>query len=589
MPTQLQFRRGTTAQTASFIGGIAEVTVDTNKNVIVVHDGVTSGGWPAPQLSYVQSSFDRANTANNLAQAAFNYANTIVSDTQIDPYARSTANAGFDKANSANSLAQAGFNAANTKFNSSGGTVSGNINVTGNVSPTTDNVYSLGSQSYRWKDLYVGPGSVYIDNIVLSNTGGKLTIAGASDISIAGSSTPSVGNISDSANAAFNKANTADSTAQSAFNQANTSGATAQSAFNQANTAGAAAQAAFNSSNTKFSTSGGLITGDTSITGNLTISGNFSTVNTSVIQVTDSMIALAVNNSTDIVDIGFYGHYTNANTVNVHTGLVRDASNKIYYLFDELVGEPGSTIDFANSRIATVNANIISESVTVSGFNILNYTTSAYNQANLASTTAQSAFNQANTANTTAQAGFDKANTDFTDISIAGGTFGNTTTIPTVTVAANGRISSISSVSFTAGASLADDTSTNANYFPIFATANTGTPTTIYVSSSKLLYNPSSGTITVVDLNTTSDIKYKENVEPIESAINIIKNVDGITFNWKETGSKSYGVVAQELEKVLPELVHNTERGLSVSYLPLIAILIEAVKEQQKQIDELKK
>ena len=418
------------------------------------------------------------------------------------------------------------------------------------------------------------------------------------------------------AESAFNQANTANTTAQAGFDKANTVDVYAQSAFNQANTADTTAQAAFNNSNTKFSTSGGLITGDTSITGNLTISGNFSTVNTSIIQVTDSMIALAVNNSTDIVDIGFYGHYTNANTVNVHTGLVRDASDKIYYLFDESVGEPGSTIDFANSRIATVNANIISQSVTVSGFNILNYTTSAYNQANLASTTAQSAFNQANTANATAQAGFnqantadgtaqsaftqantantraqagfDKANTDFTNISIAGGTFGNTTTIPTVTVAANGRISSISSVSFTAGASLADDTSTNANYFPIFATANTGTPTTIYVSSSKLLYNPSSGTITVVDLNTTSDIKYKENVEPIESAINILKNVNGVSFNWKETGSKSYGVVAQELEKILPELVHSTERGLSVSYLPLIAILIEAVKEQQKQIDELK-
>jgi hypothetical protein len=64
--------------------------------------------------------------------------------------------------------------------------------------------------------------------------------------------------------------------------------------------------------------------------------------------------------------------------------------------------------------------------------------------------------------------------------------------------------------------------------------------------------------------------------------------LDGVSFTWKETGKKSYGMIAQELQKVLPELVSQENNGLSVSYLPLIAILIEAVKEQQKQIDELK-
>lgn len=575
MPTQLQFRRGTTAQTASFTGGVAEVTVDTDKNTIVVHDGVTAGGWPAPQLSYVQGSFDKANTANNLAQAAFNYANTIVSDTQIDPYARVTANAGFDKANTANVTAQASFDTANTKFASSGGTISGNVSVTGNITPTTGNTYSLGAPGNVWKSIYVGPGSVHIDGIVLSNTNGSLTIAGASDISIPSSGAPSTTVVSETANLAFNQAN-------AAFGVANSSSNVAQGAFNQANTANTTAssgleiaQAAFNNSNTKFNTSGGTITGNVSITGNLVVSGNFSTVNTSIIQVSDSMIALAVNNVSDIVDIGFYGHYANANSVNVHTGLVRDAGDKIYYLFDELFGEPGDTIVIANASIATINANVVSQSVNINGYNILNYATSAFNQANLA--------------NVTAQAGFNVANTDVTNISISAGSYGNTTTIPTVTVEANGRVSAISVNSFTAGAAINDDTTTNIDYYPIFATANTGTPSTIYVSSTKLLYRPSTGQLTVVDLNTTSDVRYKENVKPIESAINTLNKIEGVSFNWKETGSKSYGVIAQELEKVLPELVHGTERGMSVSYLPLIAILIEAVKEQQKQIDELKK
>jgi len=187
------------------------------------------------------------------------------------------------------------------------------------------------------------------------------------------------------------------------------------------------------------------------------------------------------------------------------------------------------------------------------------------------------------------QSSFDKANTDVTNINITAGTFGNTTTIPSVTVAANGRVTAISANSFTAGASIADETSSSNTFYPLFANQTSGTPTSIFVSSTKLSYVPSTGTITAVDLNTTSDAKYKENVEPVSSALNIVGDIQGVSFNWKETGSKSYGIIAQELQKILPELVHNTERGLSVSYLPLIAILIEAVKEQQKQIDELKK
>lgn len=187
------------------------------------------------------------------------------------------------------------------------------------------------------------------------------------------------------------------------------------------------------------------------------------------------------------------------------------------------------------------------------------------------------------------QSSFDKANTDTTNINIASGTFGNNTTIPSVTVAANGRVTAISATSFTAGASIADETSSASTFYPLFANQTSGTPTSIFVSSTKLSYVPSTGTITAVDLNTTSDAKYKENVEHVSSALNIIGDIQGVSFNWKETGSKSYGIIAQELQKILPELVHSTERGLSVSYLPLIAILIEAVKEQQKQIDELKK
>jgi hypothetical protein len=100
-----------------------------------------------------------------------------------------------------------------------------------------------------------------------------------------------------------------------------------------------------------------------------------------------------------------------------------------------------------------------------------------------------------------------------------------------------------------------------------------------------LALRDSTGSINVVDLNSTSDRTLKEDIKEIQSPIDILKSIDGIEFKWKETHKKSYGVIAQDLEKVLPELVVNNGSQLSVNYIPLIAILIEAIKEQQIQIE----
>ena len=64
MSTQLQLRRGSTAQTASFIGAVAEITIDTDKNVVVVHDGVTTGGHSLALQVTAQAAFDAANNVS---------------------------------------------------------------------------------------------------------------------------------------------------------------------------------------------------------------------------------------------------------------------------------------------------------------------------------------------------------------------------------------------------------------------------------------------------------------------------------------------------------------------------------------------
>lgn len=95
---------------------------------------------------------------------------------------------------------------------------------------------------------------------------------------------------------------------------------------------------------------------------------------------------------------------------------------------------------------------------------------------------------------------------------------------------------------------------------------------------------------------TASDIRLKENIEPLESALDKVKNLRGVSYNWKKTDDKNfpegrhYGVIAQEIEKVLPEVVSTAPDGTkSVAYMGVIPVLIEAIKEQQKRIEALEK
>jgi len=139
-----------------------------------------------------------------------------------------------------------------------------------------------------------------------------------------------------------------------------------------------------------------------------------------------------------------------------------------------------------------------------------------------------------------------------------------------------------------AGSTVADDTSTDATYYPVFTQTTSGTITASNVSTTKLTFNPSSGTLNATELNATSDETLKENIKTIENAIEIVNQLNGVEFDWKESKDRSMGVIAQEVEKILPHLVRTGE-SKSVNYNGLIGVLIEVVKEQQKQINDIKK
>ena len=93
-----------------------------------------------------------------------------------------------------------------------------------------------------------------------------------------------------------------------------------------------------------------------------------------------------------------------------------------------------------------------------------------------------------------------------------------------------------------------------------------------------------------------SDLRWKKNIQLIPNAIDKITAIRGVTFEWREERQKDFpkgrhiGVIAQEVERVLPELVISDREGYkSVDYPKLSCVLIEAVKTQQASIQYLKK
>jgi hypothetical protein len=103
---------------------------------------------------------------------------------------------------------------------------------------------------------------------------------------------------------------------------------------------------------------------------------------------------------------------------------------------------------------------------------------------------------------------------------------------------------------------------------------------------------------TVCDQSCISDMKYKNNIRPIESSLDKVMKIQGVSYSWNRDEYEDmnfpegtrYGVVAQEIEKVLPEVVREDSKGnKSVAYKQLIPVLVEAMKEQQDRISDLTK
>ena len=125
---------------------------------------------------------------------------------------------------------------------------------------------------------------------------------------------------------------------------------------------------------------------------------------------------------------------------------------------------------------------------------------------------------------------------------------------------------------------------------------------TAATTSSKLTFNNTTGVLTVDNdiIAFASDERLKENIQPLENALDKVLALSGFTYNFNEIGQslgfdgsvRYVGVSAQEVQEVLPEAVKPAPADsnyITVQYEKLVPLLIEAIKELKEEINELKR
>ncbi len=338
--TKVLTLRGNTIQNNRYTGLPGELTVDTEAKTIRIHDGVTPGG--------------------NVIQGA----------------------------GGASSYANANVKVYLTAFD-------------GNIIPSANAVYSLGTVTNQWKSLFVSNSTIYVGGVPLSiDTTGNLTVNGntiptlayvntavanvtvdlssyalnanvtaanvgmkgyvdgqISDLSLTYATTTSIIEANVGLKGYVDQANTIQSAQITAANvgmkgyvdNINTT-LSANSYQQQAQIGNLQASAYSNSNVSAFlvSHTDQTFGGNVVIQGNLFVNGNVSYISVNNFVVSDNIINLADNNPDDSLDLGFSAHRT-VDGVLQHTGLIRDASANQWRLFSNVVPQPGTTVDFTNA------------------------------------------------------------------------------------------------------------------------------------------------------------------------------------------------------------------------------------------------
>ena len=159
-------------------------------------------------------------------------------------------------------------------------------------------------------------------------------------------------------------------------------------------------------------------------------------------------------------------------------------------------------------------------------------------------------------------------------------------TFNSFTVNAKGLITAASNQP--AGSTLTDDTATNASYYLGMSAATTGAWTSAYISSSKLYFNPSTGQLNATDFNSLSDVRYKKDFEKITGALDKVKTLVGYTYTLVDSDTRSTGLIAQDVEKILPEAIGGNEDKKTLNYGAMLGLVVEAIKELDDKLEDIR-
>ena len=356
------------------------------------------------------------------------------------------------------------------------------------------------------------------------------------------------------------------------------------------------------------------VVGNSVFNGNVSFLGSNTLISTTVVNIEDNILQLSHLNPSDLVDIGFIGGYNNG--ANVHTGFFRDATDDTWKLFKNYSAEPSTTInvaangfEFANLRLNNLEAN----NITANTFSGSGASLTSLNATQLTSGTVPDgrfpatlpASSGANltalnatqlTSGTVPDARFPATLPAASGANLTALNASNlsTGTVATARLATSGTASSSTflrgdSTWASAAVSITDNTATNSTFFPVFTSVTSGSIVGANTSSTKLTFNPSSGLLTSTDYNSSSDVTLKENFTQIVNPLDIISQLEGFGFSWKDTKEKSYGLSAQQVETVLPEIVRVRPDGTKgINYLNLIAFLVEGIKDLKEEVRQLK-
>jgi hypothetical protein len=541
----LKFRRGSTAQQSGSLA-FGEPYVNTTLGTLVV--GGATG-------DIVLSSAGTGSTGNFGAISG----------------------SGLDITGNANIAGNLTLGGAITIGDASADTVNVVASLSSSLIPSLDSVFDLGSPSKQWRDLYLSSASLYIDGTqVLSSNATELIFTTDTGQSIK-----------------FNELGTDNITLQTVDGDIELKSSGGGDVLLDPTTGliSVKGNVSMQDGTAKFLSSGGtniVFGNDLVITGSITTTGAINGLTLSAGIVSSSAQTIA-NLPTGVVS-------GSAQTIaNLPTGTV-SGSSQVIGILSSLNTYTGS-----NDTTNTTQTSRLDQLSTASGSAITRLTTLEIETSNL-ETFSGSALTRL-------------SNLEGTDISIT----------LTGDVTGTGTITNLANVSFAttiAANSVALGTDTTGDYVGTItggtgvtstgATSGEGISHTISIgqavaTSSNVQFNSlgigmaASATAGRIDATndvvafSSSDIRFKENIVPIENALDKISKISGNTYDWKAENKAEHGyegndvgVIAQEIEAVLPQLVQTRESGFkAVKYDKLVALLIEGIKEQQTQIHSL--